>query len=206
MSALTTAEAYETLSVSVQVLGPDGVIECEDPVNGYSLHADSFAQSAYVHRTVEVNSPWLEGTYAVDSVLDNTVEALVVWVAGIQDDGSYSQFLFRTRLNALKACFDQLSYTVIRTVGDAIESWDCEVSDYTVETQQEFIFATVGVLRVPLPHRPTVALTQVGSIVPPPAVDDWEAIYLPQILGLNVAFANSSRAAAAGTVLGRWPL
>lgn len=201
---VAAAQAYEDIFVSVEVSGPAGIIECEDVDNGYSLHSDSFATETHTHRTVEVNSPWLEGTYAVDTVLDNTVEALVVWVAGNAPDGTDSQFLFRSRLNALKRCFDQLSYQVVRTIGDAIEIWDCEVSDYTVETQQEFIFATRGVLRVPLPHRPTVVLSAV--IPPPPAETEggWPQIYLPLVLGLNTTFAGDT--AEAGMVLGRWPL
>lgn len=197
----------ELTTLSVQVYGPDGVIELEDPDNGYSLHSDSFANPAYTHRTVEVNSPWVEGTYATDSILDNTTDALVVWVEGNVGDGTFSQYLFRTRLAALKRCFDQLSYQVVITIGDAIETWDCEVSDYTVETQQEYIFATRGVLRVPVPHRPTEGLAQVGSITPPPPPPPgnlWESIYLAETLGVDVPFTD--RPSSSGPVLAGWPL
>lgn len=212
-SAATIAEAYETLdSLSVQITSPTGVIELEDEANGYSLHGDTFASETYTHRKVEVNSPWLEGTYAVDAVLDNTVEALVVWVSGLAPDGTYSHFLFRTRLNALKKCFDQISYQITRTIGDAVEAWDCEVSDYTVETQQEFLFATRGVLRVPVPRRPTATLTQTttsgggtgGGTGGGPTSSIWLDIYLPAVLGLDVPIADAEF--VSGMVLGGWPL
>lgn len=193
--------AVTGLAASVQVTGPSGVIECEDPDNGYELHGDSFATQSFTHRNTEISGPWIEGTYASDSVRDNTVEALVVWVDGNSPDAEPSHFLFRTRLNALMACFDQLSYKVLRTIGDAVETWDCEVSDYTVETQQEFLTATVGVLRVQLSRRPAAPITQ--AYVPPVGISGWwEEAYLAQILDLERAMVSYALPVATPELLG----
>lgn len=192
--------ASPTLELSVQVNSVTGPIELEDPANGYSLHADSFAQRAYTHRNVEVSSPWIKGTYATDSVLDNANEALVIWVSGWDPvAGVESQYLYQQRMDTLMACFDQLSYQLTRQIGDAVEVWDCEVSDYTVETQQEFIFATIGVLRVSLNRRPDAPLTKFAPPMPPPPEGDWEKIFLSRALG--APFPSGADAFVAGSVL-----
>lgn len=148
---------------------------CEDPDNGYQLHSDSYAVSTITHRKTETNNTWLEGTYATDSVRDNTQEALVVWVFGD------TFFEFHSRMEALMAAFDQLSYTVTTTFEDAQLVWDCEVSDYTRETQQEYIFARRGVIRCTLMRRPQEGLNHVAFIGP----GYWRSVYLGAQLSLD---------------------
>lgn len=168
----------ELIDLSVTVLTPGGVmLELEDPDNGYEVHADSFATSAITHRKTEVNNRWIEGTYAVSTVRDNAQEALVVWVEGT------TMYDYRSKMETLKACFDQATFTVVKTIGNAVETWDCEVSDYTEESQQEFIFRTMGDLRVQLNRRPQVQLTQITTEVLPQTW--WAAMVVGNELGLT---------------------
>lgn len=173
------AAVLEDLALSVIIGTPGGgSIELEDPDGGYEIHADSFATAQVTHRKIETNSQYAEGTFAVDAVRDNTTEALVVWVTGI------NQHDFRIKCQHLTDCLDQVSFPLQVTIGDAVVTWDCEVSDYTLETQQEFWHATTGVVRATVPRRPAVAY---GFAVGTPLPDFWRRAYLATVLGLDTA-------------------
>lgn len=172
------SSALELIDLSVQVLTPGGLLlELEDPDNGYEVHADSFATSALTHRKTEVANRWIEGTYAVSTVRDNAQEALVVWVEG------RTMYDYRSKMEALKTCFDQATFTVVKTIGNAVETWDCEVSDYTEESQQEFIHRTLGALRVQLNRRPHTNLQQITTDVLPQTW--WAAMVVGLEVGLS---------------------
>lgn len=170
-----TADMLEIIDVGTKVSYPGGFLELEDPDNGYSLHGDAFATVQYTHRKTEVNNRWVEGTFAVSSVRDNAVEALVVWVNGD------TMLQYRQRMITLMAAMDQVSFTVIKTIGNSSEQWDCEVSDYGEESQQEFIHRTLGVLRVQLSRRPSIMLTQVTDATLPTTW--WATLIIAEALG-----------------------
>lgn len=163
------------IDVSLVFSTPAGMLECEDEVNGYWLHADTFNQSVGAHRNTTVANRWVEGTYAVSTVRDNTTESVVVYVRGA------TQGQYRARMEALKAVFDQPSFTGIKTIGSSIEQWDCMVSDYTEESQQEYIHRTMGDLRVSLQRRPQVTVKTVNPQLLP--TEWWTTLAIGATLG-----------------------
>lgn len=143
------------LAVSVVIDTLLGPLELEDLASGYELHKETIGLRATSYRKVEVSGDFTEGTDTQRAVRANVTEQLSVWVAGT------TQFEFQTRVRALTDALEQLSYTITRTVGDAIEVWQCTTADYSLETSQEFLVATIGLIKATVPRKPAVALSQV---------------------------------------------
>lgn len=146
------------LTLAVRVETPGGNwLELEDEANGYSIHAESFAQRSYTKRNTTADGVWVNGSWAKRSTTQNVQEPLAVWV-----DGEGSHFLYRTRMQALKDCLDQLSFQVQVDVGDAREVWFCTVpADYVEETSGPLMVATLGVLRATVNRLPDTTLEQI---------------------------------------------
>ena len=144
-----------SLTVSLVLDGPAGPIELQDPAHGYELHKDTFATAATTHRKQEVSSEWMEGTFTSRGVRDNILEQVVVWVSGA------TQYEFQSRLQAIIDALEQLSFTMTKTLGNARWDWSCSMADYSVETSQEMLFATTGLIRAQVPRRPLAPMTQV---------------------------------------------
>lgn len=143
------------LAVSLTLATPTGVIELEDPAGGYSLHKDTYTQAAHTFRKQEITSEWTEGTFYGRAVEDNVTETVAVWVNGT------SQFDFQAKVEAVLAGFRQLQYQMVKTIGDARWTWQCFVADFSIETSQEFLFATTGLIRAQVPRLPHPAVVQV---------------------------------------------
>lgn len=143
------------LVASVVVETALGPLELEDPTGGYELHKEAIGTRSVSHRKLEVAGDWSEGTDVDRSVRENITETLSVWVGGA------THYEFETRLKALTDAFDQLRYSITRTVGDSRAVWTCTPGDYTIETSQEFMVAKVGLVRAQIPRKPAVVLTQV---------------------------------------------
>lgn len=142
-----------TLALSISTaLGP---LALEDEANGYELHKDTFGTRNQSYRKTEVSGDWTEGTDVDRAVRENVVESVAVYVSGA------THYQFATRLKALTDALEQLQYTITRQIGDLQEVWRCVPADYTVETGQELIFATMGLVRAQVPRKPAVTMTQV---------------------------------------------
>lgn len=145
----------QRLHVSVVIATPTGPLELENPAGGYEIGKDSFARSSRSWRKQEISNEYTEGTYVNRAVLENVVEPLSVYVSGD------TQFEFQERMRRLVDAFGQLQYTISRLIGDHEEVWACTVADYTVETSQEFLFATIGRVDAQVPRLPTSVSNQV---------------------------------------------
>lgn len=143
------------ITVVVQIEGLIDWFDLEDEVNGYVMHADSFASKQQQLRTVEAEGDYVEGTYTLRAVRGNVVEDVVVIVSGA------TNYEFRTRLQTVTDALEQLTFGMRVTLGDAKETWTCFASDYTVETSQPFHVAKKGILRSRVKHLPAVTLEQV---------------------------------------------
>lgn len=133
-----------------------GWLELEDAANGYELHKDSIATKQVTWRKQEVESPWAEGTFVNRAVRGNVTEAMHVWVAGA------SPFELDQRLTAFTDALGQLQYQVRVRTGDLLETWTCLPADYTIQTQQEYRFATLALVQATIPRLPTTTKAQVS--------------------------------------------
>jgi hypothetical protein len=145
----------KNLDLSVVIDTALGPLELEDAVGGYEIGKASFATAPTTWRKQEISAEYVEGTYVNRAVRENVQEALEVYVSGS------TQFEFQTRVSALLDALGQLVYTITRRIGDAQEVWSCTVADYSLETQQEFLVATIGKVTARVPRLPTVTRTQV---------------------------------------------
>jgi hypothetical protein len=143
------------LDVSFSIEAPSGWIELEDRENGYELHKEAKAERGTQWRKKEISSGYVEGTYVTEAVKENITEPVVVYVYG------ETPFELETRIIALTDAFDQLQYEIRMRNGDLLETWDCAVADYVVQSPQELINSTMAVVRATVPRRPSVTRAQV---------------------------------------------
>jgi hypothetical protein len=143
------------LDVHTQIETPTGWLELEDLAAGYELHSESFASKQIQSRKVEAEGDWVEGSYTVRAVAGNVTEALSVYVHG--DD----PYQLAVRIQALTDGLHQLQYRLRLTVGNMRESWICQYTDYTIESDQALRFATLALVKAQVPHLPSIVLEQV---------------------------------------------
>lgn len=142
------------LDVSFELNTPSGWIELEDPASGYELHKDSFATRSVSHRSNVVNNDWVPGSYASRSVRENVVEDLAFYVTGA------TTYECRTRLAVVTDGLESLSYQAKMRIEDYLETWTCLPADYTLESDQPLIFATLVLVRAKIPRNPVVVSEQ----------------------------------------------
>ena len=143
------------LDFTVKIMGPTGWYDLEDGVH-YAVHGDSFASYTQSWRRREVSNEWVEGTYPVSLVRENVTEPLAVHVYG---DTPGEERAYRDKLIST---IEQYSWMLMVRIGDIADYWSCFSSDYTVETQREFIHAQRSVVRATvtrLPAKQTVDAT-----------------------------------------------
>ena len=125
---------------------------------GYEIHADTRNTMGVTWRKQTVSNPWVEGSYDVIAVRENIIEPVVVWVYG---NGSNADF--RQKVHFLEAAIAKPSFPITWTVGDESELWDCTYSEYSVETQREWQYATMGIVRMQIGRRPKATFTYSGT-------------------------------------------
>jgi hypothetical protein len=148
-------ERVDGLDFSVKIQGPTGWFDLEDG-DHYAIHGESFSSYAQTWRKREVNTEWIEGSFPVSAVRENVTEPLVVYVRG----NTFGEG--RIYRDKLIAAVEQLSWMLMVRFGDVADYWQCWASDYTVETQREFLHAMLAVVRVTvsrLPAKQTVDVT-----------------------------------------------
>lgn len=154
--ALSKGQSLD-LDLSAKVQGPSGWIDLEDGLY-YQLHSDSFAESAVTWRKEDINAPWIEGSYTLSAVRENTSEPVSVWVRGS------THYEFRMNCEALVAAFSQTSYLFMKRIEDLVEYWTCpSPADYSIQTQREFIHARIGVFKATVIRLPTIQIVPASA-------------------------------------------
>jgi hypothetical protein len=143
------------LDVAFAINTPLGWVEIEDPINGYELHAEAFAQRSVSHRKTDVSNDWTQGTYTSRSVLDNITEQVDFYVGGA------TTFECRARLKVVTDAFDSLRYQARYRMEDYQETWSCTVADYTLEANQPLAYAKLVLVRAKIPRHPVALVEQV---------------------------------------------
>lgn len=132
-------------------------------VSGYELHGDTRATRQVQWRKQTVDNQWVEGSYDTQAVRGNIVEAVVVWVYGVDHSD------FERKAQAVVDAVASPSFTMTwksggTTAAEAVtEVWNCTFSDYTIETQREYQQANVGIVRLAINRRPKVTRTYADS-------------------------------------------
>jgi hypothetical protein len=143
------------LDVVFSIKAPSGWLSLENPAGGYEAHKDARGEQATAWRRQEISSSYVEGTYTNEAVKENVTEALAVYVYGPTPYDLY------TRIKVLTDAFSQIRYQITMRTGNLLETWDCSAADYTIQTPQEMINATIAVVRATVPRRPTIVTAKV---------------------------------------------
>lgn len=144
------------LDVAFAIQAPSGWVELEDPANGYEAHKETRAEQGVSWRKQEISSTFVEGTFVNDAVKENVTETLAIYV------DAHTPYELAVRVKVLTDALSQIRYQVRMRSGNLLETWDCAVADYTVQTPQEMINSRMAVVRASVPRRPTV----VTALVP----------------------------------------
>lgn len=148
--ATPDARPHSDLELIVKAETETGWLYLEDEENGYSLHAESHREQAVTHRTQKTDNIWAEGELVTAKARNNVMEPVTVWVTG------QTPFEYQARMEVLEAVFEQLHYRIMWRLGDAVEWWSCQVSDYTRHQEREHMHATTGYLSIQVSRQPRV--------------------------------------------------
>jgi hypothetical protein len=143
------------LDVAFAIQAPSGWVELEDPANGYEAHKETRAEQGVSWRKQEITSTFVEGTNVNDAVKENVTESVAIYV------DAPTSYVLAQRIKVLTDALSQIRYSMRFRNGNLLETWDCAVADYTIETPQEMINSTMAVVRASVPRRPTVTMAQV---------------------------------------------
>jgi hypothetical protein len=150
---MTTPDLQMTLYVGSLPANLDG----GRSATGYEIHSDTRSQRAVAWRKLSVENNWVEGTYDVAAVRGNITELVAIWVYGTSTSD------FWQRVYALTDQLAQATFATVWTINGMTETWDCTYSDHTIETQREFQYATMGIVRISMARRPKVNVTFADS-------------------------------------------
>lgn len=137
----------DNLTISCRVSVPEGWLEINDG-HKYSLTAESLVATQRTWRRQEVSSPFVDGTFTVNAVLENISLPVSLYVYGA-DHGDMVR-----NLEAVTAAFEQFDYILAIRRGEHAEVWRCQLSDSSIDTRREFQHARMAMVTFPVPCYP----------------------------------------------------
>lgn len=124
----------------------------------YKVSKGSFEESTTTFRREEVTSPFVEGKFTVNALRENVSEKLSIRVSGA--DTISVQNNVTALINAVKAN----QFLIQVTLGNAQQIWFCFASDYSVNTQMEYLHARQALVNVTVTRYPTVILSTDSTV------------------------------------------
>jgi hypothetical protein len=124
----------------------------------YKIGKGSFEESSTTFRRDEISSPFVEGKFTVNALRENVSEKLSVHVFGA--DTIAVQNNVTALINAVKSN----QFLIQVTVGNAQQIWLCFASDYSVNTQLEYLHARRALVNVTVTRYPTVILSTDNTV------------------------------------------
>lgn len=144
--------AGDDLQIQARLRGGASDLYLENAAAGYELEKTTREERAVTFRRQEVTNPWVGGTYVVTAVPENVVEKLAVWVTG----ATHKQL--EQRIYELTRRISASQFYVDWTLGNQTERWFCMTSDYTIRTQQEYMFATTALVSANVSRLPRTVI------------------------------------------------
>jgi hypothetical protein len=145
------------LVVSLMMGGTD--LNGGQDVNGYELEATTRGEMAVSLRKQQVENPYTEGTYTVNSVRQNVTETVAVWVYA-PDHSTLER-----RLQVIKDYVIQPAWTLVWGLPGLTETWNCQSSEYTISSGREFKVATMALIKLAVDRLPTLTRTYSDATV-----------------------------------------
>lgn len=141
------------MSLDIQVTVSSGLGTLDLTAAPYDLGAESFAEVNQTWRRKQVTNPHVEGEFTVHAERENTVTPLAVYV---QDT---TRAATRVAVEVLKDALSQLQFTLTYRLDDTVQTWLCEVADFTEDTQHAFLHEGLTLIKAQIPRRPGVVYT-----------------------------------------------
>lgn len=96
----------------------------------------------------QINSPWVEGDITISRRRPNVNSQLTVYVAGTD------QANLMTNIRTLVSAFSQDRYTLQINIGSAVNQWDCEAADYSVQMDTAHVYGKYIPVSFNIPRNP----------------------------------------------------
>jgi hypothetical protein len=132
-------------------------LDVNDGTN-YKIGKGSFEESSTTFRRDEVTNPFVEGKFTVNALRENVSEKLSIHVFGV--DSITVKNNVTALINAVKAN----NFLIESSVGNAKQIWLCFASDYSVNTQLEYLHARRALVNISVTRYPTVILSIDSSV------------------------------------------
>ena len=138
----------DSIDLSVRVSNPGGGwIELNDHVL-FTVAEGSFTGEAVTWRRKEDKPEFLEGSYLISALRENVMRPLNVYITG---GSQYDTMVARHKMEEL---FSQRSFQMVRTVENASVLWQCQTSDWTMESDRPLLHAKKVLMRIQVPCHP----------------------------------------------------
>jgi len=121
----------------------------------YRLGKGSLEETSIQYRKDEVTNAFIEGSFVLNALKQNTIETLVVYVLG--ETTSDVQYNVKVLTDALS----QSSFWVKMIIEDSSSVWRCYAADYVINTPVEFLHARRATVKAMIPRDPNETLGEV---------------------------------------------
>lgn len=135
------------LMITSVLVGASGSLNLES--GPYSLEKATMEEVAVTWRKHEVDNPWVEGSFVTRAVRNNVVRPLNVWVSAT------NRAAYVAARDALVAVLEQLSFTWQFGLDGVTTTWRCQMADYSIRQQHEFLHAHTALISAQVPTAPT---------------------------------------------------
>ena len=129
---------------------PVNGLNVNDGVN-YILTPNDLNPATVIYRRAQVTSPFVEGRFTTNRVLDAVEATMEIDVLG----SSHSNL--QSNIASLVAAFSADTYVISITIDGATYSWDCEAADYAMLWAHERMHALRVPMRFAFQRQPTPA-------------------------------------------------
>lgn len=140
----------DVLDFAVSITTPGGLLQLEDPLNGYSVHRESLGTTTNGLRRQEISNPYVEGTFVPQAVRDNVTETLSVWIEG----ATFAEV--DERVDRFISGLSQMQYLVAVRMETLTTTWRCLPADYSIEFSGEQRFSRLALVKAQVPRLPSM--------------------------------------------------
>lgn len=152
---VSTSNVYSNGGVSAYT---GSWLDVNDGTN-YKVAKGSFEESNTTFRKDEVTNPFVEGKFIINALRENVSEKLVIRVFGT------NTVTVQNNVTALINAVKSNQFLIESTLGNAKQTWLCFASDYSVNTQLEYLQARQALVSITVTRYPTVILSTDSTVI-----------------------------------------
>jgi len=135
------------LEVACRVTTQSGWLDINSGV--YTLGRDSFASEGTTWRRQEAANPFVEGSWTVAAVRENTVVNLTVFIRGTEATPTF------VALQALTDAISQRNFVIEFTVNGVKRTYTCNMGEFQVQLTTELRSSSMAQVIAQIPRNPS---------------------------------------------------